>query len=560
MAGRDVLVPHGQRGGEHGGGPFRHGGQGPADADGEVDGRGAGGGDALGGRGDVGAAVGGQRHAQRARHPQRGRAPHHEPADGVDERVDVVDGDRADGRQRGLVDEHDPAVDPVDRAGQHGSSLNAPRRWSGPASRRDLWRTCDAGYQGGSSVGGRVARRRPSGRPVSGSGPAGLLRARGRDRARHRGRRGRRAAAGRLAARAGRRAARRAAAGARLRLQPLAVEDHLAAAGAGAGRRPGGGAAGPHHRRRGGVGGRAAGPRRRPARRARRGSRGGRGPRRVAGHARPDRRAGPLRGPRRPVPAGPPAHRLGRGRRRRVRRSRGPGCRGAGRAAMGLPRPLGDPPPAAGRRGAGAVRGRAAGGRHDARRRARGERRPRRRPGDRRSAPRRVARSAVRLRPAAAGAGLVGAGARARDGACRPTTVAGAVFDSGHGYPAWLPDAPGVTPGVVVPVRDPAELLPTAGRLRGPGVRARPGGGGRSRQPCAGPTPGAATGRGWWRCRVAGPRGENGDSPSRERGLAVARTGTRRRENGELAVARTGTRRQAPAAAGVAAAGSSGMR
>ena len=102
------------------------------------------------------------------------------------------------------------------------------------------------GIPGGSSVGRRVARRRPSGRPVSGSGPAGLLRARGRDRARHRGRRGRRAPAGRLAARAGRRAARRAAAGARLRLQPLAVEDHLAAAGAGARRRPGGGAAGPH--------------------------------------------------------------------------------------------------------------------------------------------------------------------------------------------------------------------------------------------------------------------------------------------------------------------------
>ena len=114
-----------------------------------------------------------------------------------------------------------------------------------------------------------------------------------------------------------------AAAGARLRLQPLPVEDHLAAADAGARRRPGGGAAGPHDRRRGGVGGRAARPRRRPARRARRGSRRGRGPRGVAGHARPDRRARPLRGPRRAVPAGPPAHRLGRGRRRRARRSRG---------------------------------------------------------------------------------------------------------------------------------------------------------------------------------------------------------------------------------------------
>jgi gamma-glutamylcyclotransferase (GGCT)/AIG2-like uncharacterized protein YtfP len=53
-------------------------------------------------------------------------------------------------------------------------------------------------------------------------------------------------------------------------------------------------------------------------------------------------------------------------------------------------------------------------------------------------------------------------------GPARPTTVAGAVFDSGHGYPAWLPDAPGVTPGVVVPVRDPAELLPTLDAYEGP--------------------------------------------------------------------------------------------
>jgi gamma-glutamylcyclotransferase (GGCT)/AIG2-like uncharacterized protein YtfP len=53
-------------------------------------------------------------------------------------------------------------------------------------------------------------------------------------------------------------------------------------------------------------------------------------------------------------------------------------------------------------------------------------------------------------------------------GPARPTTVAGAVFDSGHGYPAWLPDAPGVTPGVVVPVRDPADLLPTLDAYEGP--------------------------------------------------------------------------------------------
>jgi len=53
-------------------------------------------------------------------------------------------------------------------------------------------------------------------------------------------------------------------------------------------------------------------------------------------------------------------------------------------------------------------------------------------------------------------------------GPAQPTTVAGAVFDSGHGYPAWLPDAPGVTPGVVVPVRDPADLLATLDAYEGP--------------------------------------------------------------------------------------------
>ena len=107
-------------------------------------------------------------------------------------------------------------------------------------------------------------------------------------------------------------------------------------------------------------------------------------------------------------------------------------------------------------------------------------------------------------------------------GPARPTTVAGGVFDSGHGYPAWLPDAPGDTPGVIVPVRDPAELLPALDAYEGPEyerVRAVAGG-----EPCAGPTPGAATGRGWsalpggWAAsgsRTARPRRrENGDSPS----------------------------------------------
>ena len=42
----------------------------------------------------------------------------------------------------------------------------------------------------------------------------------------------------------------------------------------------------------------------------------------------------------------------------------------------------------------------------------------------------------------------------------RPAVVAGAVFDTGRGYPAWLPDRAGSTPGVIVALRDPAALLP----------------------------------------------------------------------------------------------------
>jgi gamma-glutamylcyclotransferase (GGCT)/AIG2-like uncharacterized protein YtfP len=53
-------------------------------------------------------------------------------------------------------------------------------------------------------------------------------------------------------------------------------------------------------------------------------------------------------------------------------------------------------------------------------------------------------------------------------GPAQPAAVAGGVFNTGHGYPAWLPDAPGTTPGVVVPVRDPATLLPALDRYEGP--------------------------------------------------------------------------------------------
>jgi gamma-glutamylcyclotransferase (GGCT)/AIG2-like uncharacterized protein YtfP len=54
------------------------------------------------------------------------------------------------------------------------------------------------------------------------------------------------------------------------------------------------------------------------------------------------------------------------------------------------------------------------------------------------------------------------------DGAARRATVAGGVFDTGRGYPAWLPDAPGTTPGFVVPVRDPGTLLPGLDAYEGP--------------------------------------------------------------------------------------------
>ena len=47
-------------------------------------------------------------------------------------------------------------------------------------------------------------------------------------------------------------------------------------------------------------------------------------------------------------------------------------------------------------------------------------------------------------------------------------SILGGVFDTGRGYPGWIPDAPGRTPGVVVPVRDPAALFPTLDAYEGP--------------------------------------------------------------------------------------------
>lgn len=50
----------------------------------------------------------------------------------------------------------------------------------------------------------------------------------------------------------------------------------------------------------------------------------------------------------------------------------------------------------------------------------------------------------------------------------RAAAVPGTVLDTGRGYPAWLPGGPGRAPGTVVPVRDPAALLPLLDRFEGP--------------------------------------------------------------------------------------------
>jgi gamma-glutamylcyclotransferase (GGCT)/AIG2-like uncharacterized protein YtfP len=56
-------------------------------------------------------------------------------------------------------------------------------------------------------------------------------------------------------------------------------------------------------------------------------------------------------------------------------------------------------------------------------------------------------------------------------GSPRPATVPGTVFDTGNGYPAWLPGSPGETPGDVVPLREPAALLPDLDAYEGPEYR-----------------------------------------------------------------------------------------
>ena len=267
------------------------------------------------------------------------------------------------GGQRGLVDQHDPAVDPVDRAGQHGSSLDAPHRWSGAAS-SSRSPACDRGNRAGSSVGRRVARRRPPGRALPGAvPPVSYVHARGR--ARHRGRRRRRASAGRLAARAG--APRRSPGGCRCSpTAPTAARRRSPGCGGSWGWAPTRWwCCGPAPTGVAAVW--AAGLR------ARDGARPAvlaAAPGVVEDHAvwlaTPDQIAVLDRCE-------------GRDERFRLARLRtgsvvvdgaalaAHGARDAevrGRAALGLPRPRGDPPPAAGRRRAGAVRGRAAGRRH----------------------------------------------------------------------------------------------------------------------------------------------------------------------------------------------------
>lgn len=53
----------------------------------------------------------------------------------------------------------------------------------------------------------------------------------------------------------------------------------------------------------------------------------------------------------------------------------------------------------------------------------------------------------------------------------RPARLPGSVLDTGFGYPGWLPDGPGSTPGTAVPLRDPADALPGLDAYEGPGYR-----------------------------------------------------------------------------------------
>lgn len=50
----------------------------------------------------------------------------------------------------------------------------------------------------------------------------------------------------------------------------------------------------------------------------------------------------------------------------------------------------------------------------------------------------------------------------------RPASVAGAVLDTGRGYPAWLPDAAGTAPGTLVELTDPVAAFPAMDAYEGP--------------------------------------------------------------------------------------------
>ncbi|MDN5933260.1 MAG: gamma-glutamylcyclotransferase, partial [Pseudonocardia sp.] len=52
-------------------------------------------------------------------------------------------------------------------------------------------------------------------------------------------------------------------------------------------------------------------------------------------------------------------------------------------------------------------------------------------------------------------------------GDLRSGTVAGALLDTGRGYPAWIPDAPGPTPGTLIELRDPVAAFPAMDAYEG---------------------------------------------------------------------------------------------
>ncbi|GAA2545846.1 gamma-glutamylcyclotransferase family protein [Pseudonocardia hydrocarbonoxydans] len=53
-------------------------------------------------------------------------------------------------------------------------------------------------------------------------------------------------------------------------------------------------------------------------------------------------------------------------------------------------------------------------------------------------------------------------------GTTRPATAPGAVLDTGRGYPAWLPDGTGTTPGTLIELREPVAAFPAMDAYEGP--------------------------------------------------------------------------------------------